>query len=245
MAWYDLSCCSMVWYVMLCRVVSGCIMLYYDASCCLRLCYVMLWCVMLVCVVLWAVRTDFLYVFRKSSRLHEKTLVPLHTFRLTERFYEVSLSTFVPSTLSQKVDAFWSIFKQVWCKFETHVEALSKQFQGNVWRALWSKSGIILKFFRCHAWRNVKELWSNIKANLEANLRYFWSELKAKSNFWTVLKQFWSILKHFEAFLKHFEAFWSNLEAFWSKFEAFWSILKISKQFWSNFEAIRNILKHF
>ena len=88
-------------------------------------------------------------------------------FRLMEWFYEVSLSTFGPSTLSQRVNAF---LKSFWCRFETHVEALSKQFQGNVWRALWSNSGIILKLFRCHVWRNVKEFRSKLKAMFETTL---------------------------------------------------------------------------
>ena len=57
----------MVWYVMLCRVVSCCVMtchdiLSYVISCHDVICY----------AVLWAVRADFLYVFRKSSRLHER-----------------------------------------------------------------------------------------------------------------------------------------------------------------------------
>ncbi len=59
----------MLQYGMVCHAVSCCITLCYDMSCDLKLRYVMLCCVMLWCVMLWAVRADFLYVFRKSSRL--------------------------------------------------------------------------------------------------------------------------------------------------------------------------------
>ena len=46
----------------------------YVMSWYVTICYVMLRCVMSCCVMLWAVRADFLYVFRKSGRLHARKL---------------------------------------------------------------------------------------------------------------------------------------------------------------------------
>ena len=51
---------AMLWSVILCCNMSRCMMSWY----------VVLHCDMLCCVMLWAIGADFLYVFRKSSRLH-------------------------------------------------------------------------------------------------------------------------------------------------------------------------------
>ena len=64
MLWYAMICCGMVWYVMVCRVVSCCVTTCHDILRCTISCHDV------ICyAVLWAVRADFLYVFRKSSRL--------------------------------------------------------------------------------------------------------------------------------------------------------------------------------
>ena len=52
-------CCGVVCHVALCQVM---------------LCYIMLSHAMLCCVLLWAICADFLYVFRKFNRLHERKL---------------------------------------------------------------------------------------------------------------------------------------------------------------------------
>ena len=72
---YDILCYVMICYDMLCYVVLYYVMLYY-----VMLCYIMLSHVMLCCVMLWATCADFLYVFRKSSRLHERKLWFLYIF---------------------------------------------------------------------------------------------------------------------------------------------------------------------
>ena len=80
--------------------------LYYVMSCHVMSCHVMLCYILLYHVMLWAIRADFLYVFRKSSRLHERKLWFLYIlFRLTERFYEVSLSTFGPMVFLKNFEA--------------------------------------------------------------------------------------------------------------------------------------------
>ena len=61
-------------------------MICYDMLCChvvlchVMLCYLMLSHVMLCCVMLWAICADFLYVFRKSSRLHERNFGLFYIF---------------------------------------------------------------------------------------------------------------------------------------------------------------------
>ena len=138
-----MSCCVLSWYIMFLVV----------------LCYITLCCVMLR-----AICADFLYVFRKSSRLHERKRWFLYMFRLTERFYEVSLSTFGPSTRSQEVDAF---LKQFWCKIETHVEELSKQFQA-IFQQRWRKFKATFEAMLKQFCSNSKTILKHCRSNFEA-----------------------------------------------------------------------------
>ena len=62
-------CYDILYYVMICYVVLYYVMLYY-----VMLRYIMLAHAMLCCVMIWVICADFLYVFRRSSRLHERKL---------------------------------------------------------------------------------------------------------------------------------------------------------------------------
>ena len=120
---YDMMCYDMLWCDMMCRVRPWCIMSCHDMLQYVMSCYVVL-CHVVLC---YGQSAQTFYMCLESLVGCMKENFDSFTyFRLMERFYEVSLSTFGPSTWSQKVNAFLKLFG---CEFETHVEALSKQFQ--------------------------------------------------------------------------------------------------------------------
>ena len=204
---------------MLCRVV-----VCHVVLCHVMICYIMLSHAMLCCVMLWAICADFLYVFRKSSRLHERQLwVPSHTFRQTERFYEDSLSTFGPMVFLKNFEALLSILKQFWSHFEvtfTHVEASSKQCWStfDAFLTKWNSFEAVLK----QVWGNfeaaVKQVWSNSEAVLEQFLEKRNNSegtLKQFSNkFEAIRSKFKICLNHFEAILEYVNEFCRILKQF-------------------------------
>jgi hypothetical protein len=95
-----MSCSVVVCHVVFCRAILCYFRLYYVISCYVVLCY-------------GPYAQTFYMCLESLVGSMTTTLVPLHTFRLTERFYDISLSTFGPRVSLKNFDAVRSILKQI------------------------------------------------------------------------------------------------------------------------------------
>ena len=148
MLWRAMARCVMICLVMTCCVVviSCCIMtwhvmLHYVLSCCAVLCSVVLW---------YGQSAQSFYMCLESLvGFVEENFGSFTYFRLTERFYEVSLCTCGPTVFLKNIEAGWRILEQFWSNFDATVkhlfevmfEALLMYFwkDGTVVKQCWSK----------------------------------------------------------------------------------------------------------
>ena len=110
-------------------------------------------CFVLCCAVLWygqSAQTFYMCLESLVSAAWKEFWVPVHTFRLTERFYEDSLSIFGPMVFFLKnSEALWSILKQLWSHFDATFSTCFRKFEAML-----------------------KHLWSNFEAHFEARLKH-------------------------------------------------------------------------